>query len=146
MKGKSLLLSIHPQYAERIFRSEKRFELRRLRPRLTKGDTVVLYATSPCRAIVGTFTVGRLVEGAPASLWSSVSGSCGVSRRRFDAYFSGARTGFAIEVGAVRRLEEPIPLPDIRVAVPEFRPPQGYHYLRDDRPRDRTLHRMVSGG
>jgi predicted transcriptional regulator len=43
-----LLLSIRPEYANKIFDRTKTVELRRVRPRLlNEGDRVVVYVSSP---------------------------------------------------------------------------------------------------
>ena len=69
MIGNALLLSIHPEYAEKIFDGTKRVELRRVRPRLQNGDLVIVYVSSPVKAVCGAFRVDNVVAGtAPDKL------------------------------------------------------------------------------
>ena len=142
-RRKTLLISVRPEHAERILNGEKTVELRRLRPQLADNDSVVIYATSPTRAIVGTFTVAGLVEASPAQLWPTVAMNCGISRQQFIEYFHGAARAFAINLRNAKRLRQSLSLPTIRSTIPGFRPPQGYHYLRSDRPDDLLLEALL---
>lgn len=142
-RAKTLLISVRLEHAERILSGEKTVELRRLRPQVVDGDFVVLYATSPTRAIVGTFKVAGLVETTPLQLWPTVAAICGISHQQFTEYFHGAARAFAIRVKDARRLRAPISLSTLRRTIPSFRPPQGYHYLRSERPRDSLLESLL---
>ena len=54
MSPNVLLLSIHHKYTNMIFDGNKRVELRRVRPRhLNEGDLILVYATSPEKALLG---------------------------------------------------------------------------------------------
>src|SRR5438105_780743 len=62
-----LFLPIRPRWALAILEGSKRWELRTRRPSVDSGDVVVLYATSPLRAVVGSFMVGEIISGDPLS-------------------------------------------------------------------------------
>ena len=62
MLRKILLLSIHPEHAKNIFDGIKTVELRRTRPRLSKCDQVLVYVSSPTKALVGAFEVKKVIE------------------------------------------------------------------------------------
>lgn len=133
MQEKSiLLLSIHSQYAERIFNGAKTVELRRVRPRVQEGDWVLVYVPSPVKAIVGGFRVRSVVEAEPRDLWCRVKHFACVSRQKFDTYYAGASIGFGIFLYNPRLLKHPISLGYLRQFWPSFRAPQGYHYVPID--------------
>lgn len=142
-RRKTLLISVRPEHAERILSGEKTVELRRLRPQLADNDSVVIYATSPDRAIVGTFAVAGVIEASPAQLWPTVASNCGISHQQFTEYFHGAARAFAICVRNPKRLRPPVLLCAIRTTIPDFRPPQGYHYLRSERPDDLLIESLL---
>ena len=125
----TLLLSIHPEYADSIFSGEKKIELRRTRPRVSKGDTVLVYVSSPRKELVGTFTVAGIVEDTPSSLWKKVKHIAAITSRVFDKYYAGSTYAIGIRVSAARTLPTPIPLADLRKTIPGFHPPQTYRYL-----------------
>lgn len=130
MPGRVLLLSIRPEYAEKIFEGVKTVELRRVRPRIDEGDWVLVYVSSPVKALVGAFKVDHVVSGPPQDLWGIVQHAAGIAREEFKTYYDGAAVGFGIFFSNVRRFSEPAELQDIRQQCPGFHPPQGYRYLR----------------
>lgn len=54
----NIILSIHPEYVEKILAGEKTVELRRLLPR-QNVEKIYIYSTSPVKKIVGYFTGRR---------------------------------------------------------------------------------------
>ena len=123
-------MSIRPRFAQGILAGTKTVELRRRAPRLEPGDLVVVYETSPTKAIVGWATVDAIETAPSAALWGRVRGHAGVSRREFNAYFAGAATATAIHLSDAVALATPIVLDAIRTRWPWLRPPQSYRYVR----------------
>jgi len=126
-----LLLSIRPEYAEKIFDGTKRVELRRVRPRLQNGDLVILYVSSPVKAVCGAFKVDYVVAGPPGDLWEKVRSRAGITREEFDAYFVGASKAVAIFFSEVFTLSQVITLDALRETLPDFQAPQGYQYVEE---------------
>src|SRR5207248_5209091 len=67
-----LLLPIHPQWAIAILEGRKKWEIRRRRPSIEACDVVVLYATSPLRAVVGSFVAGEIISDTPRAVWEAL--------------------------------------------------------------------------
>lgn len=134
-----LLVSVRPRFAHAILEGTKRVELRRVRPAVEAGDTIVFYETSPTCAVVAKAEIRNVASGSATRLWTAARALSGLNRQEFMLYFEGCRTGFAIEFGDVRVFEHPVTLSTLRRAVPGFAPPQSYHYLRRDRSKDRRL-------
>lgn len=129
---KTLLLSIHPEYADKIFSGHKTVELRRIRPQVSNGDIVLVYKTSPRMALSGAFRVFGVLEHTPGYLWTKVGTQSGINRRDFDTYYSNASKGYGILIDEAWTFEEEIPLNELRQAIPGFQPPQGYRYLANE--------------
>lgn len=125
-----VLMSIKPAYAAAIFDGTKTVELRRRRPSFETGTCVVVYSSSPKKAVCGTFKAGGVISDKPDDLWDLVGDRSGVDRDTFDAYFAGTTTAYAIEV------ESPIAIAPIPLG---FRPPQSYLFLRDREPDHSAL-------
>ena len=121
----SVLLSIKPEFAEKILTGEKRYEFRRVVPK-REVERVVVYASSPVCRLVGEFTVRRVVSAKPKALWRLARSHAGISKRYFDAYFKGREEAHAFEVEGVVRYDEPIDPKSLRRG---FRPPQSFLYL-----------------
>lgn len=129
-EGRTLLMSIKPRYAEKIFEGSKSVELRRTRPPVHSGDVVVVYVSSPVKAVVGYFVVGDLVSGHPQELWSLAEQGAGVTEEEYHCYFSGADRAYAISVSEFELFEAPRTLAEIRETWQEFHPPQSYWGLK----------------
>lgn len=128
-----LLLSIKPEYASKIFDGTKKVELRRVRNRLKSGDLVVVYVTSPEKALVGSFEVEDvIVKDLPEelnNLWKQVEEQAGIERKQFDTYYKGASLGVGIFLKNIQKFPKPLKLESLRKHLPNIRPPQSYRYL-----------------
>lgn len=118
------LLSIKPQYAEAIFRGEKRFEFRRAIFRRAV-DIVVVYITSPTCLVVGEFDVSNVISDSVEDLWDLTSRHAGIDRSVFFDYFRGRKIGHAIAIGRVRKYETPLNL----ALTYGVRAPQSFVYI-----------------
>lgn len=126
---RALLLSLRPEFADKVFDGTKKVELRRIRPRVAIQGLVLVYVSTPVRAIVGAFRVREVIEGSPSMLWKDVRHHAGVTRRQFDEYYIGAAKAYGIFLNSVTRFREPVDLSHLRALWPDFHPPQSYRYL-----------------
>lgn len=132
MSSRTLLFSIRPEHALKIFEGTKKVELRRSRPKLNDGDWVVVYASTPIQAVIGEVQVDRIIEEQPDALWEQVEKDAGISREQFDSYYMGTNKAYGIYLRTSRRLPIPVNLKSLRRAWSGFRPPQSYRYLTSD--------------
>ena len=128
MSGKILLLSLQPQFAEKVFDGTKKVELRRTWPKVTI-DTVLVYVSTPVKALVGAFTVAQIMEGNPTYLWGKVRRHAGITRKQFDDYYAGALKGYGIFFSDIKTLPSPVELSQLRELWTDFHPPQSYRYM-----------------
>jgi type I restriction enzyme S subunit len=126
-----VLLSIKPEFAEKILDGTKRYEFRKTRfSDPSAVETIYLYASSPAQRIVGAFSMGELISDTPADLWRKYGHSSGITdRSRFMTYFENSEEGHAIEVDQVHELDESV---NPRNQVESFSPPISFYYLEQD--------------
>jgi len=126
-----VLLSIKPEFAEKILGHEKRYEFRKTSFRDPSIiETIYMYASSPVQEIVGSFSLSSVSEGTPAELWREFGSDSGIDQRsRFMDYFANTDTGYAFEVTDVQRFTEPV---DPKQHIKDFRPPVSFQYLRGE--------------
>ena len=136
---RALLLSVRPRYAYAILDGAKTAEIRRQRPTVHPGTLVIIYATKPVGAIVGTARIAGMSCGSPADMWERHDRTTGVTRAEYDAYLVGAETAYLLFLREVQRLEPLLTLEQIRSAT-TFQPPQSYRYLSQH-----MLHNLVNG-
>lgn len=120
-----VLLSIKPEFAEKILSGEKKFEYRKA---VFKRDvqTVIIYATSPVARLVGEFEIDGVLKEKPCKLWNETKEASGITRCFFDSYFSGRDYGYAIKVGKVNRYSEPLIPASL---IDKFVAPQSFRYV-----------------
>lgn len=124
----NILLSIKPEFVKDIFEGEKLFEYRRSIFKMTDISKVVVYATMPVGKIVGEFRIERIIEDSPQEIWRKTSKVSGLSKKRFDQYFKGKKTGFALQITEPRLYENPI---DPRIHNETFVAPQSFRYIEE---------------
>jgi len=129
MDSRAVLISIHPEYVEKILLGKKKLEFRR-RWTTRPVETLFIYATAPVQHIVGFAKVVRVTQGTPTQLWQlarEIEG--GISRRKLFAYLGGSRAGVAIELSKVTLMPAGI---DPRLCLGRnFRPPQSFRHLSE---------------
>ncbi|MEH2144540.1 ASCH domain-containing protein [Nostoc sp.] len=130
MSSRVLLLSVRPKYAEKIFEGLKEVELRRIRPRIQEGDLVIVYASSPKKALIGAFEVHKVVQKPLEDLWDEVSEKAAISYSEFCLYYRGLSVGCGIFFEKTYNFPRPVQLEILRQEWNNFRPPQSYRYLK----------------
>ncbi len=136
MPKQALLLSIRPEFAQKLFEGRKTVELRRVRPHVRTGDWVLVYVSSPVKALVGGFEVRQIVGDEIGSLWRKVRGEAGITLEQFKAYYAGASVGFGIFLQNPWEFQDPLGLNILRKHFIGFHPPQGYQYLGSKQTRE----------
>lgn len=133
----NVLLSIKPEFAEKILTNEKQYEFRKTGFRdVSAIKNVFMYASSPVKRIVGVFIMNSVVEMPPELLWRKFGTGSGIEdRQRFMEYFDGTEGGYAIEIDEAFQLKEPI---NPREYVDDFRPPVSFQYVNN------TLERVLN--
>lgn len=119
------LLSIRPEYANKIFSGEKQFEYRKaiFKRHVSK---IVVYSTRPVGMIIGEFLVDDILEGDPKELWLRTKDRSGVCEDFYHEYFKGRVKGYAIKVGKINLYDEPY---DPSIICDPFIAPQSFRYL-----------------
>jgi len=132
----ALLLAIRPRFAVAILNGDKTVELRRQRPAITPHAPVLLYATSPTKALVGSARLAAVHADTLDNVWTLYGSCTGISRTEYYGYFQGTDTAVALTLTAVAPLTEPIPLNQLRDQY-SLEPPQSYRFI--DAIRSRKL-------
>lgn len=122
-------MALRPRFAAAILDGTKTVELRRRRVALPAGSLLVLYASSPERALIGTALLTTLVADEPDRLWPQVASRAGISRAEYDRYAAGASLMSALFVTDALRLSDSVPLTTLRSSCDAFTVPQSYRYL-----------------
>lgn len=120
-----VLLSIKPEYADKIFNGTKLFEFRRAIFRNPGIKTVVVYASAPVQQVIGEFEIEEIIQEPIEVLWGLAKDHGGVQERFFFEYFSEKQTGYALKIRNPTRYEE---AKDLQKDF-QLRPPQNFVYI-----------------
>ncbi len=121
------LLSIKPQFVEKILDGTKKVEYRK---KVFKKDVrrIIIYSSSPEQKVVAYFDIKNIIEAEPEQLWEMTEHCGGVQKDFFDKYYQGCESAFGIEIEKLRKLESPMPLRELGVN----KPPQSFVYINND--------------
>lgn len=122
-----VLLSIKPEYANKIFSGEKKFEFRRRVFKNLEVETIVVYSTMPVGRIIGEFSIKHIHRDSPQSIWNKTKKFSGIDENFFNEYYNGRDLAFAIEVDKPILYQTPI---NPKVEYDNFTAPQSFMYLR----------------
>lgn len=121
---KAILLSIKPEYVDRILAGTKKYEYRK---RLARSDSSVLlvYSTSPVMKVVAKVEILGTICAAPSTLWEQTKSNAGISRKIYREYFHGCKTAYAYKLGKVEIFDPPRDLLDYNITLA----PQSFSYV-----------------
>ena len=122
-----VLLSIKPEYAEKIFNGTKKYEFRRSVFKNQNVKTVVVYASSPVQRVIGEFEIEKILNDDLHQLWDKTKEYSGISENFFFKYFNNKEKGYAIKIKQTKRYDKTLSIKDDFNASP----PQSFMYLEE---------------
>lgn len=123
-----LLISVKPEFANKIVNGEKTIELRKSCPKVSPNDIVIIYSTVPIKAVIGICRVEEVLKMNPSSMWRNHRLKLGIEKKRYMAYFESNDTAIGIVLKSACQLETKIQLSAIKKLFPKFSPPQTFRY------------------
>ncbi len=120
----SILMSIKPEFVERILSGQKTYEYRKT---VCKRDVdkIYIYSTVPVKKVVAEADVESVLVEAPARLWELTHERSGIDKAFFDKYFENRDEAVAYKIINVKEYKEPKLLQDLGVKAA----PQSYVYM-----------------
>lgn len=121
---KALLLSIKPEYVEKILKGEKKYEYRK---RLAQKDIdrIYIYCTAPLMKVVASVSITERLSDSPTALWEKTKQFAGISRSAYRTYFHGCKLAHAYKLGKVDVFKEEQGLASFGVKTA----PQSFAYI-----------------
>ena len=120
-----VLLSIKPEFADKIFNGTKKFEFRRIIFKQRDIDKVIVYASSPVQRVIGEFSVEDILSGSVDDVWTLTNHLSGISEIYYRNYFFNKQIAYAIKIGRTLRYRRNRQLSEYNIDYP----PQSYMYL-----------------
>ncbi len=121
-----VLLSIKPQYVEKIISGEKRYEFRKKEFKRKDINTIVVYSSGNVRKLVGEINFTSILCDTPSIIWQKTQAKSGMTEDCFMQYYMNKDKAYAIAIDSFRPYKEPI---DIIAKYPGVKAPQSYRYI-----------------
>ena len=121
-----VILSIKPEFANKIFNGTKKFEFRRTLFKNKEIKMIIVYASAPISKVIGEFESDRIFHEELELLWNQTSKFSGITEDYYMQYFNGKENGYAIEVKNPKKYKT-------ELCIKEsfgLHPPQSFAYLR----------------
>lgn len=125
---RDVVLSVRPQYSDKIFEGKKTVELRRRFPvAAPRGTIAYIYSTSPVRAMMGSTEIENVIKLPVREIWKKFGKMAQITKTDFDDYFAGVKEGFALKISNAKPFSRPVNLTELRDRF-GFEPPQSFLY------------------
>lgn len=121
-----ILISIKPNYADKILNGKKHFEYRKTIFKKTDIKKVLIYATAPVGKIIGEFEIDQIISNSPNQVWEETKHYSGISEDFFNEYFKGRSVAHAIKIANVKAYKTPISLNELKEGL---KAPQSFVYI-----------------
>lgn len=121
------ILSIKPEFVEKIFSGEKEYEYRKsiFKKPIT---SVIIYCTMPVGKFVGEFKIEDILYEDVEELWSKTEASSGISYKFYKEYFNNKEKAYALKIKDLKKYKSPIVPSNI---IPDFKAPQSFCYFSE---------------
>ena len=119
-----VVLSIKPEFANKIFDGTKKFEFRKAIFKNENIKTILVYSSSPVQKVIGEFQIDRIFNDDLATLWELTKEYSGITEDYFYKYFAHREKGFAIQIKSKTKYTNPKCLR----ADYNLHPPQSFTY------------------
>ncbi len=120
-----VLLSIKPEFAEKIFDGSKKYEFRRSVFKNRDIKTIIVYSSSPVQKVIGEFDIDLIINSDLSSLWEKTKEFAGINKKYFFDYFKSKETGYAIKIKETRKYNQALCIrKDFNAS-----PPQSFMYI-----------------
>lgn len=119
-----MLLSIKPEYVNKIVSGEKKYEFRKFHCR-EDVDTIVIYATAPVKQVIGEVSIIAIIEDAVDEVWKQTQPESGITKKAFKEYYKNKQVAIAYQLGEVTQYDEPMSLSEVGLSYV----PQSFAYI-----------------
>lgn len=123
----TVLLSIKPEFAEKIFDGTKKYEFRKSIFKQTGVKKIIVYASSPVQKVIGEFQIEDILNDYVDKIWQKTHLYSGISKEFYQMYFENKEKAYAIKVGKVFRYEKAKKLSDYNIQTA----PQSFAYIKE---------------
>ncbi len=128
-----IVMSIKPDYFDKIKSGEKTVEIRKYFNANLKGCKVVLYSSKPSQEIHGYVTIDAIEKNPPTLIWDKYKEKIACSEKEYFQYTKDTKEIYSIFFKNFNRYTAPIPLTQLNHLIgSELKPPQSYYWIKNN--------------
>lgn len=120
----TILLSIHPEFVDKIMTGEKKYEFRKVKTK-KKPDKIIIYSTSPIGKVIGEAEVEDVLINDPKHIWEETKEFSGINKKFYIEYFKNKDVAIAYKLKNIVEYTEPQNIEDFGLKTA----PQSFVYL-----------------
>ena len=124
-----ILLSIKPQYVDKIVSGEKKYEFRKTIFKRKQVDAIVVYSSGKVGKLIGEIKFTTILSDTPLNIWNITKEKAGLSNGDFFDYFRNKEIAHAIKIESFEPYSHAI---SIQEKYPGVNPPQSFVYVEKD--------------
>ena len=121
----TVLMSIKPEYVEKIFNGTKKYEYRKKRCK-KNIDRIIVYSTSPIKKVVGELEIEDVLEDNKEVIWDKTKLHSGIVKGKYDSYFKNQDIAVAYKIKSYKLYDTKKELSDFNIKAS----PQSYVYIK----------------
>lgn len=120
-----VLMSIKTEYADKIFKGIKNFELRK-KPFNNKVETIIVYSSGKTKKVIGELKIECIIKDSPESIWNLYKDYLGISEKGYFEYYKNHNIAYAIKIKSYKKYDEEKELSDYGIK----KAPQSFCYIK----------------
>jgi predicted transcriptional regulator/GNAT superfamily N-acetyltransferase len=132
-KYPDIVISIKPEYADKIKIKKKKVEIRRKFNKKWEGAYAMLYASKPAQEFFGEARISKIIEDSPKEIWKLFNSDLGVDENKFFQYCYGVEKVNALVLSEIEIFRTSTLKSQIEFLLErELKPPQSYLGVREN--------------
>ena len=120
-----VIMSIKPEYVEKIFNGTKKYEFRKTLPK-ENVSSIIVYATNPIKKVVGEIFIKNIIIDTKENIWNMTKEYSGITKEFYDKYFYDRKVAVAYEIDKVIKYNPQKELIDFGIK----NAPQSFIYIK----------------
>lgn len=121
----TILMSIKPEYVEKLFNGTKKYEYRKKRCK-KNIDKIIVYSSNPVKKVVGELEIEDILEDSKEVIWEKTKLHSGIVKEKYDSYFKKEDTAVAYKIKSYKLYDTKKELSDFNIKAS----PQSYVYIK----------------
>ena len=135
-----ILMSIRPEFAEKIKSGEKTIEIRKYFNTNLQGRKLTIYSSRPFQNLLGYADIDKVEKNSPEVTWNKYKDKIACSEKEFAEYTFDSKQIYSIFLKNFNNFTTPVPLNQLSFLVDtDLKPPQSYYKLENNQPWSNAL-------